>query len=62
MQYTTEKPEPLPTTVICRYCLKEMQLAEDIEKNGEIIGRRFICNCQGTIYHYTWHKVGRKIG
>jgi hypothetical protein len=46
-----------PPTFICKYCLKPMQIAEDVkDPDGGVIQRRFICACQGTIYHWNWHR------
>jgi len=51
----TLKLDP-PNTVICRYCLKPMQKAEDVfNTEGEVISRRFLCACKGTIFHWNWH-------
>jgi hypothetical protein len=43
------------TPVICRYCLKPMQEAEIVRGDGKVIARRYICGCQGTVFHATIH-------
>jgi hypothetical protein len=43
------------TPVICRYCLKPMQEAEVLRANGKVIARRYVCGCQGMVYHATLH-------
>jgi hypothetical protein len=50
-----EKPTPL----ICRYCLKPMQEAEVVKADGKVVARRYVCGCQGTVYHATVH-AGQK--
>jgi hypothetical protein len=45
-----------PSTIICKFCFKPMQIAEDVKNpDGKVIARRFICACKGTVYHWNWH-------
>jgi hypothetical protein len=44
-----------PTTVVCRFCRQPMQEAEVVRANGKVVARRYVCACQGTVFHATIH-------
>lgn len=50
MEITTE------TVVLCRYCVKPMQVAQSVtDDKGKILAQRYVCNCQGTVFHHNIH-------
>lgn len=50
------EPKEAPNTIVCRYCLKPMQIASDVVVKGVITARSFICNCRGEIFRANWHR------
>jgi hypothetical protein len=41
--------------VLCYFCRKPMQVGEKVVTEGVVTAIRYVCACQGTIYHWNDH-------
>jgi len=46
---------------LCPHCHSPMQVADTVYHGDKVISRRYVCFCQGVVYHVNKH-VGQAAG